>query len=689
MADGVTPQGGPIGGDAVPALSSVAFWLDDSNSIEEYTPEKHVGLHSAMQRAVTILGDFPYVSVELEQPDGSLKTLHITRSVDEPGRINIHLVSDAHNPDGSRYTSLEARVFLNPQTGTVNVQRSPDPKHALIETLRQADLFIRQREKKVHVVHVDTQGYHERMPRLVLGKLPDTGGQTKYAEEAGIEFARMGGVVTIVSRGGPNHPVNGDVRVGMHYKRDFVDLMFVCDDCQEFVRKEDMFPEYDLNTRDEHGNAVIKKAGIFDRLAREMLQHFDNRRVDALFGHYIDGAAVARSFWYLRRAVEQPVRANPVFVVHSLGMLKAQKLKGAGKPIPASLNIEARAETEWQVIHDSNMRIYVVSEEINESVMRDYRGKAHGFFPAGVDTNLFMPRLPDVKRRDSRYDAMRVKLARALRVSRGLPLPEVTDESGRTFDALSLDEKCRLLEEDIERLKQARLVIEVSRNIGSKGKDTVMTAFAEARKLYEKNEIILIMNIADLSDPQLQKPGNEEVKECATELHHLIDKLGIRESVIHCPSFSPAEVAELLQMGHVYLTGAVMETWGMSVQEAAACRIPIVSSNAVPLASGILRGGSTRTLSTQHPQGGELVLGKGVLLFDVEAGSDWAAAAEAVLWVLDDTDEGKARREKMTSYAYTEAIRFSWTNHVRESLEKLGFPFERLASGEWRILADS
>jgi glycosyltransferase involved in cell wall biosynthesis len=125
-----------------------------------------------------------------------------------------------------------------------------------------------------------------------------------------------------------------------------------------------------------------------------------------------------------------------------------------------------------------------------------------------------------------------------------------------------------------EEIKNCRIIAEISRTDRTKRKDLLLNAFAEICESYNAFLIITI---------------SPEQADLHRELLELIDchNIGHRVAVL-------GNVFELVpviyNIAHIYCTPSVMEGFGMSIQEAAACKIPAVSSELVPFAVEYLLG---------------------------------------------------------------------------------------------------
>jgi glycosyltransferase involved in cell wall biosynthesis len=107
-----------------------------------------------------------------------------------------------------------------------------------------------------------------------------------------------------------------------------------------------------------------------------------------------------------------------------------------------------------------------------------------------------------------------------------------------------------------------------------------------------------------------------------------------------------------------------MEGFGMSAQEAAATRVPVVSSHLVPFVTGYLLGSDVRqvTFDDDRPP---LRAGRGAIVVQADDVDGFAHALELLL-------ADHALREKMGHSAYQATVPyFTWQNMVTLFLAQL------------------
>lgn len=448
-----------------------------------------------------------------------------------------------------------------------------------------------------HVVMVTTHGIHEWQ---VTAGLPDTGGQNVYVNDLSATLVHLGFRVTIYNRGGYPHPMTAEMRRGASYRGAHERIVCLTDSVPEFVRKEDMGPRVPELERalarhleaDAAGDAGAGEAGAGGGGAGR-----GSGAIPVIISHYWDGALVAEQ---ARRRLPALTRVPHVWIPHSLGALKKQRTRPGDWP---SLRIEERIEHERRVLEDVDM-VGSTSRAMDESLAREYGRTDSLFLPPCVDT--------------TRFDREAV---RADRRAAGL----LAEATGRR-------------EAEVDR---ARIVTEISRTDRTKRKDVLIRAFARVHA--QRPDTLLAVTI---------DPGR---KDLYAELTGLIDELGLRGSVAVLGSVWEY-VPSLYGITDVYCTPSIMEGFGMSIQEAAACGVPAVASERVPFAVEYLRG-------------------EGALLVPPEDVEQTAAALGRLL------DDEKLRRQMGERAREITIPRFTWEAAARSFLSEAGIPVPTDAGG--------
>ncbi|MFW6098037.1 MAG: glycosyltransferase family 4 protein, partial [Chloroflexota bacterium] len=124
------------------------------------------------------------------------------------------------------------------------------------------------------------------------------------------------------------------------------------------------------------------------------------------------------------------------------------------------------------------------------------------------------------------------------------------------------------------------------------------------------------------------------------------------------------ELPDLYAITDVYCSPSVMEGFGMSVQEAAATKAPIVGSEHIPFVDEYLLGDDVHTESLPGGEG-ELRVGDGAIVVAADDAGAYAAALEKLL-------QDEALRRKMGERAYDITIpHFTWEEMTERFLDAL------------------
>ena len=271
-----------------------------------------------------------------------------------------------------------------------------------------------QDSSRPHILMITNHGIHQW--KIVPG-LPDTGGQNVFVNQFTHSLAKQGYRITIVNRGGYNHPITGEPRTGVHYKDENQRILYLEDNMNAFVRKEDMDPKLPLLVKNLQNH--IETEGI---------------KVDRIFSHYWDGAKLGLLY---NRTLPTPI--THIWVPHSLGTIKKRNVK----PIRwADLNIDERIVNEKLILQTID-GVAATSNIIAQSLLDDYVYlKKPLFLPPCVDPERFYPH--HIRQ----------------------------DHAIRQF----LGERCNL---SIDEITQSQIITEISRTDKTKRKDVLIKAFAE------------------------------------------------------------------------------------------------------------------------------------------------------------------------------------------------------------------
>ncbi|MFW6337279.1 MAG: glycosyltransferase [Alkalispirochaetaceae bacterium] len=364
-----------------------------------------------------------------------------------------------------------------------------------------------------------------------------------------------------------------------------------------------------LTYLEDSRSEFIRKEEMFPRIG-ELAEDLARRLRSApepvlVVSHYWDGAAVTD------QALERLGLSLPhVWIPHSLGALKRE---GTPKEEWRELRLQERISAEEELLR----RVSLIGA--TSQAMRRTLAEAHG-----VTEALFLPPCVDEQR---------------------FNLQAARDESalGLLSEATGLSER---------EVREARIITEVSRTDRTKRKDVLIEAFARVHRKHP--EALLAVTI---------DPGAGELYR---ELTALISERSLSGRVASLGSIWEY-LPSLYGMTAVYCTPSIMEGFGMSIQEAAACGAPAVATRRVPFAVEYLRGSATET----RPVGeGEenIEVGEGALLVPSESVAATAVALELLL-----SDDSMRRRMGRRAHEIT-IPRFTWETMTREFLAEAGIP---------------
>jgi glycosyltransferase involved in cell wall biosynthesis len=320
-------------------------------------------------------------------------------------------------------------------------------------------------------------------------------------------------------------------------------------------------------------------------------------RVDLIISHYWDGAKIGALY---NRTL--PKRVKHIWVPHSLGAVKKRNV------LPerwAGLRIDERIAVEQDLIAELD-GIASTSSKIGQALDKDYgyRGKAL-FLPPCVD--------PD------RYHAR-----------------EIQDEDD-IWDFLS---QCSGLSS--EKVRRSKIVTEISRTDTTKRKDVLIKAFALARQ--QVPDSFLVVSI------------DESKEKLSNELNDLIRALDLQDHVAVVGSVWDI-LPTLYAITDVYCTPSVMEGFGMSAQEAAATRVPVIASHLVPFVTEYLMGQDAKVIDFA-PDRQPVKRGKGAVVVQADDVQGFAYALEMLL------GDDELRRDMGENAHHITVPYFTWQNRV-------------------------
>jgi glycosyltransferase involved in cell wall biosynthesis len=200
-------------------------------------------------------------------------------------------------------------------------------------------------------------------------------------------------------------------------------------------------------------------------------------------------------------------------------------------------------------------------------------------------------------------------------------------------------------------IRSRKIITEISRTDTTKRKDVLIRAFAKIQT--EHPNTLLVITIDKNLDP------------VGLELVALIQALGVKQQVVVLGSVWD-QLPDIYAVTDIYCTPSVMEGFGMSPQEAAATRVPTVSSNLVPYVTEYLLGTEVSKIAFSD-DGRTVQKGAGAIVVQADDVEGFAFALNLLL--NDDS-----LRSEMGTRAYAATIPyFTWDHLVRVFLEDIDF----------------
>ncbi len=346
----------------------------------------------------------------------------------------------------------------------------------------------------------------------------------------------------------------------------------------------------------------VRKEDMDERipqLCQNLVEHMNGEGigVDVIISHYWDGAKLGVSF---NNSLPEPLKH--IWVPHSLGAVKKRNVKPADW---ANLRIDERIVHETLIISEVD-KIAATSATIQQSLREDYDYE---------ETPLFLPPCVEPERYHPRS------------IQDDHPIWEFLSQHAGITPA---------------EIRQSTIITEISRTDTTKRKDVLIKAFAQAAQQYP--DIFLVVTI-DQTNPSLYN-----------ELVALIQSLGIKKRAAVLGSVWD-KLPDIYAVTDIYCTPSIMEGFGMTPQEAAATKVPVVSSRLVPFATEYLLGDRVEEVSYQTDSP-PLKVGSGAIVVPPDNIAGFAHALEMLL-------SQEALRKKMGENAYQITIPyFTWDNMV-------------------------
>lgn len=332
----------------------------------------------------------------------------------------------------------------------------------------------------------------------------------------------------------------------------------------------------------------------------------ENTDIDLIISHYWDAAKIGVAY---NRRLQEPVKH--IWVPHSLGKIKKRNVS---KDEWADLRIDERIEIETDFIPELD-GVAATSSAIRESLEDDYDCSVPILFlPPSINTDRFHPR--DVSEDDQIWHFL-------------------SNRSGLSP----------------ARIQECKIVAEISRTDTTKRKDVLIKAFAQAHE--------------DVPDSLLVVSIDETEEALATDLKQLINDCNVAHHTIVVGNIQDI-LPTFFAVIDIYCTPSIMEGFGMSAQEAAATRVPIVASHLVPFVVEYLLGDEVERMPVSNNEHKPLRQGEGAIVVEADEVDGFARALTSLL-------KNDSLRQEMAEKAYEITIPyFTWEKMVNNFLDAVG-----------------
>lgn len=394
-------------------------------------------------------------------------------------------------------------------------------------------LFNKSRRK--HILLITNHGCHAP----VIHVTTDTAGQNFYVNNLAKCFLKQGYKVTILNRGGYNHPVTLSSQKGIvYYDKKWGKQGVLC----RIIYLEDGIPRFINKEKLKKKNLLAEREFLFQK-AKEIKLNFSS--IYFINSHYWDAGILALMI-NDKLKKEFGFELPHIWTPHSLGILKKMNFKKAPEKTIKSFNFPSRINNEEKIIQAAG-GIISTSGKIKKTLAK-YQSKVkhHLWFPPGIDPEIYKPR-------------KRKECSRALKI---------------------LANKLKITEKELNKfLKDKIIFLEVSRPAIPKQKNLTLRAF---RQIKNKRKAILI--IIGIEDKQ---------KIVYNKIMDVYQKAENKKNIILInKSLRAGITAQFFSLADVFVTAALNESWGMTAQEAAASQCAIISSKNVPSVTEALKEGA-------------------------------------------------------------------------------------------------
>lgn len=416
---------------------------------------------------------------------------------------------------------------------------------------------------------------------LELGRDADTGGQTLYVVELAKALGKHPDVqqVDLLTRSVIDGKVSEDYSIPEERLADKVNIIRIPFGPRRYLRKEVLWPYLDN----------------FVDGAMKYLQQI-GRVPDVVHGHYADAGYAAAN---LAAMLAVPM----VFTGHSLGRLKRLRLLDKGmsaETIEDRYRIIQRIEAEEVALDSAALVIASTRQEIDEQyrLYDKYQPVRMLVIPPGVDVDRFYP----TAKKASKPPRIRKELKRFLQ---------------------KLDKP---------------VILALARPDPRKNLPGLLHLYGKNKELQERANLVIVAGTR--KDIRELERGQRDV---ITEILVLVDTYDLYGKVAYPKGHDPEDVPDFFRLAAesrgVFVNSAFSEGFGLTLIEAAASGLPVVTTNV---------GGPVEIIENcQH----------GLLVNPL----DDEAVEKAIATVLED----KTKWDRWSQNGIQGAVKYySWTSHV-------------------------
>ena len=373
----------------------------------------------------------------------------------------------------------------------------------------------------LRLLHLNLHGLI-RSHDLELGRDSDTGGQTLYVLELVKGLAARPEVekVELITRLIIDRRVSSDYSNPVEKISSCAEIIRLPFGPKRYVRKELLWPYLD-----DLADLIVQ------RLQKQ------NNLPDWIHAHYADAG-------YVGALVSRRLGLPLVFTGHSLGREKLRRLLAAGidhDQIEQTYSISKRIDAEELALAHSNLLITSTKQEAEEQYARygRFSSKNIEIIPPGVDLNRFH--------------------------SLDLNLKEEEKELNTLFNPFLRDLKLPPL-------------LAISRAVRRKNIPALIETYGRSTILQQRHNLILILGCReDLR--QLDK----QQREVFQQIFELVDKYNLYGKVAYPKQHKRDQIPSIYRWASnrngLFVNPALTEPFGLTLLEAAACGLPIVTTD--------------------------------------------------------------------------------------------------------------